>query len=70
MGIAPAYAIWGRWRHAPATVRPTVAIGASSPAAMFPGDMSCIDWLLAMDPFQLPADVDHYVDGLRNAGFQ
>jgi DNA-binding SARP family transcriptional activator len=37
---------------------------------MFPGDMSCIDWLLAMDPFQLPADVEHYADGLRKAGFE
>jgi DNA-binding SARP family transcriptional activator len=37
---------------------------------MFPGDMSCIDWLLAMDPFQLPADAEHYADGLRKAGFE
>jgi hypothetical protein len=37
---------------------------------MFPGDMSCIDWLLAMDPFQRPADVEHYRDGLRKAGFE
>ena len=36
---------------------------------MFPGDMSCIDWLLAMDPFQLPADAEHYASGLRKAGF-
>jgi hypothetical protein len=34
----------------------------------FPGDMSCVDWLLAMDPFQLPSDVEHYADGLRKAG--
>jgi DNA-binding SARP family transcriptional activator/TolB-like protein len=37
---------------------------------MFPGDMSCTDWLLAMDPFQRPADVDHYREGLRKAGFE
>jgi len=36
---------------------------------MFPGDMSCIDWLLAMDPFRLPSDVEHYASGLRKAGF-
>jgi DNA-binding SARP family transcriptional activator len=36
---------------------------------MFPGDMSCIDWLLAMDPFQVPADAEHYASGLRKAGF-
>jgi tetratricopeptide (TPR) repeat protein len=36
---------------------------------MFPGDTSCIDWLLAMDPFQLSSDVEHYADGLRKAGF-
>ncbi|MCE3247696.1 MAG: transcriptional regulator, family [Geminicoccaceae bacterium] len=36
---------------------------------MFPGDMSCIDWLLAMDPFQRPADLEHYREGLRKAGF-
>ena len=36
---------------------------------MFPGDMSCIDWLLAMDPFQHPADLEHYREGLRKAGF-
>jgi hypothetical protein len=32
--------------------------------------MSCVDWLLAMDPFQLPSDVEHYADGLRKAGFE
>ncbi len=37
---------------------------------MFPGDMSCIDWLLAMDPFQHPADLEHYREGLRKAGFE
>ncbi len=36
---------------------------------MFPENMSCIDWLLAMDPFQRPDDVEHYASGLRKAGF-
>jgi tetratricopeptide (TPR) repeat protein len=37
---------------------------------LFPKDTSCIGWLLAMDPFQRPADVDHYSEGLRMAGFE
>jgi TolB-like protein/Tfp pilus assembly protein PilF len=37
---------------------------------LFPGGMSCVDWLLAMDPFQRPADLDHYREGLRKAGFE
>jgi TolB-like protein len=37
---------------------------------MFPGDISCVDWLLAMDPFRLPSDLEHYADGLRKAGFE
>jgi adenylate cyclase len=37
---------------------------------MFPGGTSCIDWLLAMDPFQRPADLEHYAEGLRKAGFE
>ena len=36
---------------------------------IFPGDMSCIDWLLAMDPFQRASDAEHYASGLRKAGF-
>jgi TolB-like protein len=36
----------------------------------FPADTSCIDWLLAMDPFRRPADVEHYREGLRKAGFE
>jgi hypothetical protein len=36
---------------------------------MFPAGMSCLDWLLAMDPFQRPADLEHYAAGLRKAGF-
>ena len=31
---------------------------------------SCVSWLLGIDPFQLPADVDHYESGLRKAGFE
>jgi TolB-like protein len=34
-----------------------------------PPDASCIDWLLAMDPFQRPEDVAHYREGLQMAGF-
>lgn len=37
---------------------------------MFPRDMSCLDWLLAMDPFQRPDDLEHYAEGLRKAGFE
>jgi hypothetical protein len=37
---------------------------------MFPQGMSCIDWLLAMDPFQRAADAEYYARGLRKAGFE
>lgn len=37
---------------------------------LLPGEMSCIDWLLAMHPFRRPADLEHYRDGLRKAGFE
>jgi hypothetical protein len=37
---------------------------------LFPDRMSCIDWLLAMDPFQRPSDAEHYAFGLRKAGFE
>ena len=37
---------------------------------MFPKEITCIDWLLAMDPFQRAADADHYADGLRKARFE
>jgi DNA-binding SARP family transcriptional activator/Tfp pilus assembly protein PilF len=37
---------------------------------MFPKEITCIDWLLAMDPFQRAADADHYAEGLRKAGFK
>jgi DNA-binding SARP family transcriptional activator/Tfp pilus assembly protein PilF len=36
---------------------------------LFPSGTSCIDWLLAMDPFRRPADAEHYAEGLRKAGF-
>jgi DNA-binding SARP family transcriptional activator/Tfp pilus assembly protein PilF len=36
----------------------------------FPPNTSCIDWLLMMDPFQRSADVAHYAEGLRKAGFE
>jgi hypothetical protein len=36
----------------------------------FPAATSCIDWLLMMDPFQRSADVEHYAEGLRKAGFE
>ena len=36
---------------------------------LFPENTSCVDWLLAMDPFQRPDDVGHYASGLRKAGF-
>jgi DNA-binding SARP family transcriptional activator/TolB-like protein len=31
---------------------------------------SCLTWLLGIDPFRLAADVDHYAEGLRKAGFE
>jgi DNA-binding SARP family transcriptional activator len=36
---------------------------------LFPSGISCMDWLLAMDPFRRPADAEHYAEGLRRAGF-
>ncbi len=37
---------------------------------LFPKGTSCIDWLVAMDPFRRPADAEHYAEGLRKAGFR
>jgi Tfp pilus assembly protein PilF len=37
---------------------------------LFPRETGCIDWLLALDPFQLRDDAEHYADGLRQAGFK
>ena len=36
---------------------------------LFPESTSCIDWLLALDPFRQAVDAQHYLDGLRKAGF-
>lgn len=36
----------------------------------FPKSMSCVDWLLAMDPFRQASDAEHYASGLRKAGFE
>ena len=68
--IAAAYAHLGRIEQC-AAHRDTVHRhhGRQLARGMFPGDMSCVDWLLAMDPFQLPADAEHYASGLRKAGF-
>ena len=35
-----------------------------------PANSSCVDWLLALDPFQNPDDTAHYEEGLRKAGFE
>ena len=37
---------------------------------VFPSGTSCMDWLVAMDPFRRPADAEHYAEGLRRAGFE
>ena len=37
---------------------------------LFPRETSCVDWLLALDPFQHQADLEHYAGGLRQAGFE
>jgi hypothetical protein len=37
---------------------------------LLPGEMSCIDWLLAMGPCQRPSGVEHYRESLRKAGFE
>ena len=51
--------------------KPSSATTAASwRAACFPQGMGCIDWLLAMDPFRLAADAEHYLAGLRKAGFE
>ncbi|MDR5900923.1 BTAD domain-containing putative transcriptional regulator [Halomonas icarae] len=35
----------------------------------FPEHLSCLDWLLALDPYRQEIDRVHYLDGLRRAGF-
>ena len=37
---------------------------------VFTKNTTCIDWLLAMDPFQHKEDLEHYAVGLREAGFE
>jgi TolB-like protein/cytochrome c-type biogenesis protein CcmH/NrfG len=69
--IAAAYAHQGQAAEA-ARYRPTVYRHYQNRlkrAAAAPATTSCIDWLLASDPFQLPADAEHYTAGLRKAGF-
>jgi DNA-binding SARP family transcriptional activator len=43
--------------------------GRQQASGFFPVGMSCMEWLVAMDPFQQPGDLEHYVEGLRKAGF-
>ncbi|MEM7226670.1 MAG: BTAD domain-containing putative transcriptional regulator [Pseudomonadota bacterium] len=35
----------------------------------FPANTGCIEWLLALNPYRRQEDEDHYVEGLRQAGF-
>lgn len=35
----------------------------------FPAQISCLNWLLALDPFHLPDDLEHYATGLKRSGF-
>ena len=35
----------------------------------FPEETSCIDWVLGMNPYRQPSDVEHLVGALRKAGF-
>jgi DNA-binding SARP family transcriptional activator len=68
--IAAAYAHLGRLEACPGH-RETVYRHHRRQLArgFFPAGMSCIDWLLAIDPFRRPADAEHYAEGLRKAGF-
>jgi DNA-binding SARP family transcriptional activator len=36
----------------------------------FAAGTTCVAWLLGIDPFQRPEDVEHYAEGLRRAGFE
>ncbi|HEX5938899.1 MAG TPA: BTAD domain-containing putative transcriptional regulator, partial [Dehalococcoidia bacterium] len=36
----------------------------------FPEETSCIDWVLGMNPYRRPEDVEHLVGALRKAGFE
>jgi DNA-binding SARP family transcriptional activator len=68
--IAAAYAHLGRLDACPSH-RETVYRHHRRQLArgVFPTGTSCMDWLLAMDPFRRPADAEHYAEGLRSAGF-
>jgi len=69
--IAASYAHLGQEKqgiHYRDTVRRHHHIQVSR--GQFPNNISCIDWLLALDPFQQRADLEHYADGLRRAGFE
>jgi adenylate cyclase len=69
--VAAAYAHRGQPAEA-ARYRPTVYRHYQNRlkrATAAPATTSCIGWLLASDPFRLPADVEHYTAGLRKAGF-
>ncbi|MCB1803913.1 MAG: hypothetical protein KDK04_11540 [Candidatus Competibacteraceae bacterium] len=69
--IAAAYAHLGQ-EHQGVYYRDTVRRHHHNQVArgLFPPQMSCLDWLLTLDPFQRPPDVEHYADGLRRAGFE
>jgi DNA-binding SARP family transcriptional activator len=68
--IAASYAHLGRTDQCPAH-RDTVYRHHRRQQArgLFPERMSCVDWLLALDPFRRAADAEHYALGLRKAGF-
>ncbi|GGY10812.1 transcriptional regulator [Litchfieldella qijiaojingensis] len=36
----------------------------------FPEHTGCLDWLTALDPYRHTADAEHYLEGLRKAGFK
>ncbi|GEK48649.1 BTAD domain-containing putative transcriptional regulator [Halomonas pacifica] len=35
----------------------------------FPTHIGCLEWLAALDPYRRDADAEHYLEGLRRAGF-
>ncbi|WP_258364070.1 hypothetical protein [Halomonas sp. LBP4] len=36
----------------------------------FPEHTGCLDWLTALDPYRRRTDAEHYLEGLRKAGFE
>ena len=68
--IAASYAHLGRVDRTP-VYRETVQRHHRRQLArgLFAEGTSCIDWLIALDPFRQAADAQHYLDGLRKAGF-